>query len=947
MSQSPYLNQKPDDPSKPYVFISYARGDAPEDTLAAVQIEEALVAAEIHCFRDVHMPRGEHGGWEISHELDECNLMVLVVSPRSMDKSRRQVTDEWYSFVQKQKKILPFKIDETKLPHNLGGLNYIDAINDREQGLKDLLEAIRPGAGGTFEKRSNPALNAYRQSRIELWSQPRYQIDHRFVTLSLTLDSGKKSQNRYGEVEQFNASDLREVLDKTRAEHPVLVLLGKPGSGKSTLLRRLELDHCREHLEKPDGEISFLVSLNGFKSVDPMTWLSSQWREQNPGLGSLQRYLEEGRVLLLLDALNEMPLTQQASYEDLVGQWRDFARSWTIDSKRSNRIIFSCRSLDYSVLLSSEHLPVPHLTVQPMDRDQVRTFIDTYAPGYLELIALHLEDRHQLELYGSPYFLTILCEVVENDQSVPQGRAGLFTRFVRLTLKREMEKENRLLSSGNLLHKFDRSSLNNNGEWKTPFDLPGIGPLIKQLSQLAYKMQSEEPGRAANEIQISYEEALGQIEYEKPEDILDAGISLNILDLKNGTEITFFHQLLQEYFAARRLASAPKPELAHQEWRREQVDPRYEEVIKGKKYWEPVPPLRQTGWEETVATAAPMAADPAGFIRSLIPQNLPLAARCADSAELVKVTEPQREALRRELRDQLLRRMRDPEADLRARLAAGEALGTIGHPEFERHSGKFGDFLLPPFEPVPAGTYPFGEKNQQVKLDGFRMGRYPVTNAEFACFIDAGGYRDAQWWDTDAARAWLKRSNPEAPEYWNNTRYNNPAQPVVGVSWYEARAFCSWLTASLASWSGGDSADRIVRLPTEPEFEAAARGPEGRQYPYGNTYDQQLSNSLESGIGRPSPVGLFENASQSGIYDLSGSIWEWCLNEYNNPLDEPTIMQLCAITWRTLRGGSWRNALDQARAVCRSIGISLNRGDGFGFRVVSVVRPIPLFHFNG
>jgi hypothetical protein len=81
------------------------------------------------------------------------------------------------------------------------------------------------------------------------------------------------------------------------------------------------------------GEVSFLVSLNSYKSNDPMTWLSSKWNEQNPGLGSLQRYLEEGRVLLLLDALNEMPITQQASYEDLVDQWRDFAERWTKKAK--------------------------------------------------------------------------------------------------------------------------------------------------------------------------------------------------------------------------------------------------------------------------------------------------------------------------------------------------------------------------------------------------------------------------------------------------------------------------------------------------------------------------------------------------------------------------------------------------------------------------------------
>jgi hypothetical protein len=75
-----------------------------------------------------------------------------------------------------------------------------------------------------------------------------------------------------------------------------------------------------------------------------------------------------------------------------------------------------------------------------MNLDQVRTFINTYAPGYLKLIEPHLEAPHQLELYGSPYFLKLLCEVVKDDQTVPRGRAGLFTKFVRSMLKREMEK---------------------------------------------------------------------------------------------------------------------------------------------------------------------------------------------------------------------------------------------------------------------------------------------------------------------------------------------------------------------------------------------------------------------------------------------------------------------------------------------------------------------------
>ncbi|MFM8395100.1 MAG: NACHT domain-containing protein, partial [Acidobacteriota bacterium] len=310
------------------------------------------------------------------------------------------------------------------------------------------------------------ALDAYRQSRIELWSQPRYQIDKRFVTLSLSLDRGENEQERWRQIDQFNARDLREVLDKTRAEHPVLVLLGKPGSGKSTLLRRLELEHCQERLGDSGGEISFLLPLNDYQSEDstqaisPLDWLNSRWAESHPDLGSLESYLEQGRVLLLLDALNEMPIPQASSYENLVGQWRKFAQTW---ARKKNRIIFSCRSLDYSVGLSSQALPVPHLTVQPMDRDQVRAFIQSYAPAYLKHFEDHLRDHpHQFEFYQSPYFLRLLCRVLEYDQKVPEGRAALFTRFIRALLKREIERLHTLLSTGTLLHRLDRSSVNEN-----------------------------------------------------------------------------------------------------------------------------------------------------------------------------------------------------------------------------------------------------------------------------------------------------------------------------------------------------------------------------------------------------------------------------------------------------------------------------------------------------
>ena len=224
------------------------------------------------------------------------------------------------------------------------------------------------------------------------------------------------------------------------------------------------------------------------------------------------------------------------------------------------------------------------------------------------------------------------------------------------------------------------------------------------------------------------------------------------------------------------------------------------------------------------------------------------------------------------------------------------------------------------------------------------MGRYPVTNAEFALFIAAGGYCNAKWWDTDEAQDWLKERCSPVPYFWYDTHFNNPAQPVVGVTWYEARAYCNWLTASLGSLSSkvstGGGEDRIVRLPTIPEFEAAARGREGWLYPYGNDFDPRLCNTMESGIGRPSPVGLFEDRSPFGIYDLSGNVSEWCLNdELMEELEDPTRIEPGGYLDRLLGGGAWNHGQGSARIVSWSSYSPYLGHDNIGFRVVSVVRP--------
>ncbi|MBK8314330.1 MAG: SUMF1/EgtB/PvdO family nonheme iron enzyme [Acidobacteria bacterium] len=125
-------------------------------------------------------------------------------------------------------------------------------------------------------------------------------------------------------------------------------------------------------------------------------------------------------------------------------------------------------------------------------------------------------------------------------------------------------------------------------------------------------------------------------------------------------------------------------------------------------------------------------------------------------------------------------------------------------------------------------------------------------------------------WTDEEFEQWLDETFPPGklyrqPEYWDDTRFNNPAQPVVGVTWFEARAYCNWLTANSHGVPPSGGTESIFRLPTEAEFEAAARGKKGQMFPYGKEFEMSRSNTFESHIRRSTPVGIFQqrNARRS------------------------------------------------------------------------------------
>jgi formylglycine-generating enzyme required for sulfatase activity len=206
-----------------------------------------------------------------------------------------------------------------------------------------------------------------------------------------------------------------------------------------------------------------------------------------------------------------------------------------------------------------------------------------------------------------------------------------------------------------------------------------------------------------------------------------------------------------------------------------------------------------------------------------------------------------------------------------------------------------------------------------VTLEEYAIGRYPVTNAEFKRFVDDGGYGNPDYWTRAGwkareANGWIQ------PCFWDDERYNDPAQPVVGVSWYEAMAYCRWLSARTG---------KPYRLPTEAEWEKAARGDkDSRRYPWGDNWEPKRCNSKESGLGRAAPVGQYPRGdSPYGVGDMAGQVWEWCSSRYGGYADKPAFgypyrsddgrEDLEGDDTRILRGGAWYNGGGYCRCSCR------------------------------
>ncbi|MCB0159649.1 MAG: SUMF1/EgtB/PvdO family nonheme iron enzyme [Caldilineaceae bacterium] len=195
---------------------------------------------------------------------------------------------------------------------------------------------------------------------------------------------------------------------------------------------------------------------------------------------------------------------------------------------------------------------------------------------------------------------------------------------------------------------------------------------------------------------------------------------------------------------------------------------------------------------------------------------------------------------------------------------------------------------------IPAGDFLYGDAKERVYLDEFWIAETPVTNRQYKAFVDATGHRAPDHWQNGAV--------PEGKE----------EHPVVRVSWYDAQDFCQWAGC---------------QLPDERQWEKAARGTDGREYPWGDEEPTPQHCNFGENVGNTTPVRRYP-AYANGLYDMAGNVWEWCQDLYDDAHD-----------WRVVRGGSFGNSRRLVRGACRVNWSPNYRLRNLGFRVVCPPGP--------
>ncbi len=766
----------------------------------------------------------------------------------------------------------------------------------------------------------------------------------------------------------YQAGQLGPRQNLLRTLHAAgrLLVLGEPGTGKTVALERLAWELCNG----PEPRVPVIVRLFQYAGAPLADWVRACLEETGQlrldDDDALRAFLKgnHARCFFLFDGLNEVrPPYRDTLVAELI-RW--------MKAHPNHPVILSSRSQDelWRRLRADVDQAV---VVQPISDEQAQAYLVDHLGGQGADLYEQL-DRRLRELARTPLLLWLIKEGGAAEEAVPASRGELYARFVKRMLKRDTDR------------RLDAE----------------ISSRLKRcaLIDLAYHLGQDQRLACGREeaVEVAAQGLDGDLD--RAEDVVGACARHGLLA---GEDEVWFspHQTVQEHFAALALRALVDREQGLGRWERlcrvgRRLATRQEEGLAAL--------AQDDWWWETFVQLAGLVDDADWLAREVARVNPWLAWWCVSCGTSGGV-QGVRDETRRMVEDRsvgmlesdsardrrravgalarmrseragepLLRAAADPDGEVSGLAVqglvelgeAGRALvkGTLEGEDRRLWVGSLRYLMVRsddqlcgkvpvetlegvlglPVVWVPPGPFLMGrsdadkqaqdrEKPQhQVTLPGYWIGRYPVTNAQFARFIEGGGYRNRSYW-TEAG--WERRESQgwTQPRYWNDGKYNDPAQPVVSVSWYEAVAYCRWLS---------ERSGLPVALPSEAQWEKAARGTDGCIYPWGDQEPtDKLCNSGQN-VGRTTPVGEYSPAGDSpyGCADMAGNVWEWTSSLFNPyPYDpEDGREDPDSTGTRVLRGGAFVDSNVVVRCSARYNYYPYDHYRNYGFRVV--VSPI-------
>lgn len=721
------------------------------------------------------------------------------------------------------------------------------------------------------------------------------------------------SDGRYDHYNNRYSGDYDLTTFIVNGDSDILLINGEAGIGKSAFIRELYLATSVYSLRNNCSILPLLFNAEEFgsDSKTPDEWVKCDLAKRYKYLDfEPTLYNPNICVVFFIDAINDIQYTDYNDFYKKLDLWQSYVDS-VLGRYRNVKIVISSRYLEY--LSNFEIRNYTRLFIKPLDDNQVSSFVNYTVLNPYDRIKIQefVKKNVEMPFLRIPFYLNkVLSASFDNLNNK--------TDVINMFIDSLFQKSNRFIRERKVLTNYLGKRITDIRLNNTTF--------LDAMGKLAFDCQ----GRGALEFDINKIES---IVHEDSQYFLDIAINNSIFN-KSGNK--FEHSIFQEYFSGRYVANS-LPEKFR---------------ISDLLVFESEIHLLQS-----LKHVYNFISDKERFIQILLDENkFEIAAECVIENSDVRFTQIVANNIIDFFRGKnLLTPSKTPNL--------GILLGRLGDTRFPIDNENS-------FEPLTAYI-------PRLKL---RVGVFPITNREYSFFINDDGYNNPHFWPSPAD-CWFDRekkihsilsfwkdiqkklnansntffdfclqnkfdkelianfvyfkqisvSDLEAmirdlynnerdsvPLMWNNPVYSNPSQPVVGISWFEALAYCMWLSQKTG---------KHYRLLTAQEWETVASS-HRRNYVYGNKFNRAISNTLETGLNRITVVGICTaNCTAEGIYDLTGNIFEWTSSVYNG------LHRGALYTQYICKGGSWIQPADRASSAYIGRGMAWVRNLDLGFRV--------------